>query len=135
MYIPELIFANYMTSSNYDDSEQRKVSGTHGYGVKLSSSFSSKSIIEIVNKGKYYKQVFEKNLFKINAPSIKEVGSDSKEYVKITLYPDYARFGYNDGMSDDMYKVFKQRVYESSATTNKNLSVHLNKTKVPFKDF
>jgi hypothetical protein len=38
-------------------------------------------------------------------------------------------------MTDDMYKVFKQRVFEASATTNKHLSVSFNKSKVPFKDF
>lgn len=32
--IPELIFGNLLTSSNYNDEEERKTSGRNGYGVK-----------------------------------------------------------------------------------------------------
>ena len=34
MYVPELIFDNLLTSSNYDDKEERVVGGTHGLGAK-----------------------------------------------------------------------------------------------------
>ena len=42
IYIPELIFANLMTSSNYDDTEERIFGGTHGLGSKLTAIFSKK---------------------------------------------------------------------------------------------
>jgi len=35
IYIPELIFGNLLTSSNYNDSEERKTSGKNGLGVKV----------------------------------------------------------------------------------------------------
>ena len=42
MYVPELIFGNLLTSSNYDDSEKKIIGGRNGYGAKLANIFSSK---------------------------------------------------------------------------------------------
>lgn len=50
IYIPELIFANLMTSTNYNDSEERITGGTHGLGSKLTAIFSKKFIIEVWDK-------------------------------------------------------------------------------------
>lgn len=36
MYIPELIFGNLLTSSNYDDDEKKVTGGRNGYGAKVS---------------------------------------------------------------------------------------------------
>ena len=35
IYVPELIFTNFLTSSNYDDSEKRLKGGMNGLGAKL----------------------------------------------------------------------------------------------------
>jgi DNA topoisomerase-2 len=60
IYIPELIFANLLTSTNYNDKEERITGGTHGLGAKLSGIFSKKFIIEVWDKKRklyYYQQV------------------------------------------------------------------------------
>ena len=49
IYVPELIFANLLSSSNYDDTEQRKTGGRNGYGAKLAVIFSTKVEIETVD--------------------------------------------------------------------------------------
>ena len=36
MYIPEMIFGNLLTSSNYDDDEKKVTGGRNGYGAKVS---------------------------------------------------------------------------------------------------
>lgn len=41
IYIPEFIFGQLRTSSNYDDTEDRQVIGTNGIGVKIANIFSS----------------------------------------------------------------------------------------------
>ena len=41
IYIPEFIFGQLRTSSNYDDTEDRNVIGTNGIGVKIANIFSS----------------------------------------------------------------------------------------------
>ena len=61
IYIPELIFGNLLTSSNYNDDEERKTSGKNGYGVKLCNIFSSQFSVEVYNKEacKIYTQVWK----------------------------------------------------------------------------
>lgn len=43
-----------MTSSNYDDNEQRVTGGRNGYGAKLTNIYSSKFTVEVVESGQYY---------------------------------------------------------------------------------
>jgi len=40
VYIPELVFGHMLTSSNYDDNEQKVTGGRNGYGAKLTNIFS-----------------------------------------------------------------------------------------------
>jgi len=35
VYVPELIFGQLLTSSNYNDNEKKTVGGKNGYGAKL----------------------------------------------------------------------------------------------------
>lgn len=46
IYVPEMIFGQLLTSSNYDDNEEKVVGGRNGYGAKLANIFSKKFIIE-----------------------------------------------------------------------------------------
>ena len=46
-YVPEIIFGEFHTSSNYDDTEKRTVGGLNGYGSKLTNAFSTKFNITI----------------------------------------------------------------------------------------
>lgn len=40
MYIPQLAFGVLMTSSNYDDTEERVTGGRNGFGAKLTNIYS-----------------------------------------------------------------------------------------------
>ena len=46
IYVPELIFGNLLTSSNYDDEEKKTTGGRNGYGAKLANIFSTKFIVK-----------------------------------------------------------------------------------------
>ena len=84
IYVPELIFTNFLTSSNYDDNEKRLKGGMNGLGAKLVAAYSIKFIIETVCKGKKYTQVCEDNLSNIKNPKI--TSSKKSDYTKITFY-------------------------------------------------
>ena len=41
IYIPQLIFGELLTSTNYNKDEQKVVGGKNGYGAKLTNIFSN----------------------------------------------------------------------------------------------
>ena len=40
-YVPEVIFGDLMSGSNYDDTQDRNVAGLNGLGAKLTNIFST----------------------------------------------------------------------------------------------
>ena len=131
IYIPELIFANLLTSSNYDDTQERTTGGLNGLGAKLTAIFSKSFTVETAKNGKKYTQIFTDNLSKISKPKITE---STDEYTKITFVPDYEKFGIT-GINDFTKSILEKRVLDLCAITPKNVAVHLNGQKMKIKDF
>ena len=131
IYIPELIFANLLTSSNYDDTVKRTTGGLNGLGAKLTAIFSTKFIVETAKAGKKYTQTYEKNLSVIGKPVIT---TSTKEFTKITFYPDFEKFGV-ECISDDTTDILIKRVFDICAITPKYVEVFLNGKKLPIKNF
>ena len=134
IWIPELIFGHMRTSTNYDKNEKKIVGGKNGFGFKLVLIWSSWGKIETVDhvRGLKYVQTFENNLNKINKPTITK--TKIKPYTKVLFKPDYERLGI-DGLTDDMISLFKRRVYDICAVTNKNIKVKYNDKQIPIKSF
>ena len=134
IYPPELIFGTLLTSTNYDDNEKREWGGRNGYGAKLANIFSTKMIVDTVDvhRSKKYIQVFENNMSDIGKPKITKF--TGKPYTKITWYPDFDKFNLT-GLDDTHIKLFKKRVYDISACSDKIVSVHLDKIKITEKTF
>jgi len=59
MYVPTMIFGHLLTSSNYNDEEEKVTGGRNGYGAKLCNIFSDKFVVETSCKEsrKRFKQV------------------------------------------------------------------------------
>ena len=134
IYIPEMIFGELLTSSNYNDDEIRTIGGVNGLGIKLANIFSKEFTIETIDhiRKKIYKQTFRENLTIKEEPDIK--ACQKKPYTKISFLPDYEKFGLKE-MTDDIYDLFKRRVYDVSASTDASVNVYLNDEKIPVKDF
>jgi DNA topoisomerase-2 len=135
IWIPELIFAHLRTSTNYDKTQKKIVGGKNGFGFKLVLIWSSWGKIETIDhvRGLKYTQEFENNLNIIKPPVIEKCTS-KKPYTKVTFRPDYKRLGLT-GLSADMIALFKRRVYDIAAITDKNIKVKYNGTVVPVKHF
>ena len=134
VWIPELIFGELLTSTNYNQEDEKLCGGKNGYGAKLANIFSKEFIVETIDhrRGKIYKQRFYDNMKKRDAA---KVSSSSKApYTKITFTPDYKRFGLSK-LTYDMYDLFRKRAYDACATTNPNVSVYFNGEKLNVKDF
>lgn len=137
IYVPELIFGNLLSSSNYDDSKKRTTGGLNGLGAKLTNIYSNEFIIETVSSGQKYTQVFKDNMSVIEKPKIEKAKAREKDYCKITFRPDHSRFGTNSlcEKGDSTIDVLKKRVFDVSAITPKSVAVYLNGEKIKCKDF
>ena len=134
LWIPEMIFGHLRTSTNYDKTEKKIVGGKNGFGFKLVLIWSMYGSIETVDhiRGLKYFQEFKENLNIINPPVITK--HKGKPYTKITFRPDYARLGL-EGLTEDMISLFRKRVYDIAAVTDKNLKVRYNSQFIPVKNF
>ena len=134
LWIPEMIFGHLRTSTNYDEKKKEKiVGGKNGFGFKLVLIWSSWGKIETVDhiRGLKYVQEFKENLNIIGKPSISKC--KNKPYTKVSFKPDYQRLKLN-GLTNDMKNLFKKRVYDISAVTDKNVKVKFNGNLVPCKN-
>jgi DNA topoisomerase-2 len=131
-----MIFGHLRTSTNYDKTEKKIVGGKNGFGVKLAYVWSTIGSVETVDHktGQKYEQTFERNLDIIHPPTITKAKASTKPYTKITFLPDYARLGV-PGLSADMLALFKKRVYDLSAITDKNVKIRYNDQILPTKTF
>jgi len=134
LWVPELIFGELLTSTNYDKGEEKIWGGKNGYGSKLANIFSKEFIIETVDhySKKIYTQRFSNNMTEKEAPTVK--ACNKAPYTQITFTPDYERFGIKK-LTDDIYKLFHRRVIDACATTHKDVSVYFNGEKLTIKDF
>lgn len=134
MYIPEMIFGNLLTSSNYDDDQKKVTGGRNGFGAKLCNIFSTEFAVETsdVNTGQLYKQAWSQNMSKVSTPKITKAKS-KKEFTKVTFKPDLAKFGM-DSLDDDILAVLRRRVYDLCGTV-KDCNIYLNEKKLTVKNF
>lgn len=135
IYIPELIFGNMLTSTNYDDTEEKIVGGTNGVGSKCSNIYSEFFEVETIDASRklHYTQRFEDNMSRTNPPNITK--NTKKPFTTIRFRPDYKRFGMPDGLSDDMYDLMVKRVFDACAVTDNDVTIHLNGDKIDCKTF
>ena len=135
MYIPQLIFGELLTSTNYDQDMEKLWGGKNGYGSKLTNIFSKEFTVETVDhrRGKKYTQRWSDNMKKIDKASIKS--SSKTPYTSIRFLPDYARFGLKNGLTDDIYELFHKRALDACATSDSAVSVYFNEKKLDIKNF
>ncbi len=134
IYIPELIFGNLLTSSNYDDDEKKVVGGRNGFGAKLCNIFSTEFTVETADKNskKIYTQTWKNNMSIAGKPSLKTM-KKLQEYTKISFKPDLAKF-HMDKLDDDTLGVLRRRVYDIAGTV-RDINVSLNGTTLKIRSF
>ena len=141
VWIPELIFFNLLAGSNFNDNEQRFVGGRNGLGVKLTGIFSKKFILETADGKKKYVQEVKDNLYHsipdekykahLDKFSPPKISNSSKNYTKITFYPDFEKFGLS-GFGDDILKLLLKRTLDIASYCPK-VKVYFNDTILPIK--
>ena len=141
MYIPQMLFGELNSSSNYDDTVERFVSGVNGMGSKLTVIFSKYFNIETVGIGsdgkmKKFSMTIRDNMKIKEEPVL--TNYNKAPYTKITFEPDLERFNMSE-ISDDMVSFMIKRCYDIAASCfdedTKRVSVYVNKKKLNIKTF
>lgn len=128
-YVPEVVFGNLMSGSNYDDTENRIFAGTNGLGGKLTNVFSTEFIISSADGKNEFRQIFTDNMRNRNVPVVKK---SNKKFTEISFIPDYEKFGLSN-IDEDHYKMIEKRVYDL-AGSNK-IKIYLNNNLINFNSF
>ncbi|GJQ70860.1 Top2 [Trypoxylus dichotomus] len=133
MFVPTMIFGHLLTSSNYNDEEEKVTGGRNGYGAKLCNIFSTKFTVETGSKEyqQCFKQTWGNNMSKSSDPKIKDFNGD--DYTKITFSPDLAKFKMQK-LDADIISLMSRRAYDVAAST-RGVKVILNGKRVAVKNF
>lgn len=134
MYIPELIFGNLLTSSNYDDDEKKVTGGRNGYGAKLCNIFSTEFTVSTADfaNGKEYHQTWRNNMSEVGKAKISSYKKKT-EYTQITFKPDLTKFRM-EKLDEDIIGVLKRRVYDICGSV-RGIQVTLNGKPLKIKNF
>ena len=132
-YNHTLIFGHLLTSSNYDDTEDRyNISGRNGYGIKLSNIFStffSVRGLDPENKKQLY-QEWNDNMKTANEPVIEKTNI-KKGYTQVCWIPDFKRFGMT-GYTKDIIDLYRRYAVDTAMLTG--VDVFFNNVLIPVKN-
>ncbi|XP_034171791.2 DNA topoisomerase 2 isoform X1 [Osmia lignaria lignaria] len=133
MYVPTMIFGHLLTSSNYDDEEEKVTGGRNGYGAKLCNIFSHRFTIETASKEykKCLKQTWNNNMGSASEPRIKDFSGE--DFTKVIFSPDLSKFKM-DCLDDDIIALMSRRAYDVAASS-RGVKVYLNGIRIPVKNF
>ena len=133
MYNPTLIFGQLLTSSNYDDTEERLTSGRNGLGVKLTNIFSKEFTVSTYDNttNNTYTKTWKNNMRDSDKEKIvKSRKKDPKNYTEVKWIPDFEQFGVKNYTSN-MISILYRYVYDAAMITK--LPIYLNSTKIHIK--
>lgn len=134
--IPEGVFGNLRTSSNYNDKKKKLTGGRNGYGAKLTNIFSKKFVVTTVDSDhkKKFTMTWQDNMTTKSKPSIRTLTSaNPKGMTKVQSFPDFSRFGIAE-LTPDIQGILAKRVFDLAGTCDK-LGVTINGEKVPIRGF
>lgn len=113
MYVPEFIFGQLRTSSNYDDTEDRNVIGTNGVGSSLTNIFSKKFTVISCDKKNQINVTWTDNMSKKSTPTI----TKSKDhFTNISFILDFNRFDQKEkGLTNEFIDILHKRCIDAAA--------------------
>jgi len=129
IWIPDMIFGELRSGSNFDDDEEQALAGQNGEGSSLVNIFSTMFRVETADGEKFFSILYENNLSIKHEPTIMLSG---KHFTSVSWLPDYERLG--TVLSDDTMLLIEKRMHELAAC-NPKLKISYNGTKISYKSF
>jgi DNA topoisomerase-2 len=129
-WIPEMIFSNLKSGSNFDDTEERSWAGTNGVGSTLTNIYSLEFTISTCDGKNHFFQTYKNNMRDRVDATIKK---SKVAHTEITFKPDFEKFGL-DGIDEDHFKMIQKRIYDLAAC-NTHLKIYFNNDLVNLNSF
>lgn len=132
MYNHTLVFGEFLTGTNFDDTEDRLVSGRNGWGAKLTNVFSSKFVVEGLDpdEKRVFRQEWKNNMREKTDPKI-TAAKTKTGYTCISWIPDFEQFKMF-GYSPDVLSMYLKLACDAAMLTA--VSVYWNDEKIPVKN-
>ena len=114
MYVPEFIFGQLRTSSNYDDTEDRNVIGTNGVGSSITNIFSDSFIVTTCDKKNKIRVEWADHMAH---KEVSKIEKTSDHYTNIQYNLDFTLFdGYKiHGYTEDFALMAEKRCIDAAA--------------------
>lgn len=113
-YVPEFIFGQLRTSSNYDDDEDRQLIGTNGVGSALCNVFSSKFIIDSADGKNSFQRSWSDNMQTLNDDL--KIKKCKDHYTQTTFNIDFDKFDVDTNeLTDDFMLMCHKRCIDAAA--------------------
>ena len=142
MYVPELIFGNLLTGTNFDDSKGSVVGGRHGYGAKLTNIFSRTFAVTLYDSKarKLYSQKWSGNMGQVDPPVVKNSSAFKNDFTRISFSPDLSRFQLDSSgnlptVMDNIITLLNRRAFDIAACVGPSIQVKFNGVIVPTGSF
>lgn len=114
VYIPEFIFGQLRTSSNYDDTENRDVIGTNGLGSKICNIFSEYFSIYTADGKKSFFRSWKNNMRTINDDL--KIKTCKEHFTESNFKIDFSKFECGNEFSDDFISIIEKRCIDAAAS-------------------
>lgn len=117
-YVPEFIFGQLRTSSNYDDNEDRQLIGTNGVGSALCNVFSSQFIIDSADGKNSFHRSWSNNMQTLNDDL--KIKKSKDHFTQTTFYIDFDKFNISEKtLNDDIVLMMQKRCIDAAAANLK----------------
>jgi DNA topoisomerase-2 len=132
-YNHSMIFGQLLTSSNYDDEEERvDISGRNGLGIKVCNVFSTWFRVRACdpNLGKTFQQEWAENM-KVTGPPKITASKAKTGFTEVSWLPDFNKLGMPKGYNRDLINLYCKFVVDTAMLTKINVS--FNDVVIPVK--
>jgi DNA topoisomerase-2 len=156
LWVGELVFSHFYAGSNTKSGQGKKVGGTNGIGAKIANILASWFEVEFYDHGRnqtFYKR-WTDNMGSAG-PAIVTPGSGTPakyapfrppqehhkvdpraDWFRVSLRPDYRRFGYpGDALDQDTFALIRKVAWDIAGTAKPGMTVVFNGAKIPIRSF
>lgn len=112
VYVPELIFGQLLTSTNYENDDEARMAGVNGLGAKLCNIFSRSFRVTTVDheRKRRYTQLFRNNMECVELPTI-ENNYKGSPFTEIQMEVDFSKFPL-EKWTEELNLLIYRRVYD-----------------------